>query len=143
MLSVPAYFFAVVCTFHLARTLGLVRLPRARSRVAGIRYAGVEIRLVVEVITSGGEIVPLGNTTGTIRVSGIWRGLLSCWDSGKRLSSICDSESVFRSWAHTILPLGCHNARVVITGVAIIVWVQIRPDRATEEHFVEEVERSN
>ncbi len=95
MLSVPAYFFAVVCTLHLARTLGLVRLPRARSRVAGIRYAGVEIRLVVEVITSGGGIVPLGNTTGTIRVSGIWRGLLlvSCWDYGNRLSSICSSES--------------------------------------------------
>ncbi len=93
MLCGPAYFFAVVCAFHLARTLGLVRLPRARPRVAGIRYVVVEIRLLVEGITSGGEIVPLSNTTGTIRVSGIWRGLLSCWDSGKRLSSICGSES--------------------------------------------------
>jgi hypothetical protein len=42
-----------------------------------------------------------------------------------------------------ILPLGFHNARVVVTGVAIIVLVQLRPDRATEAHFVEEVERSN
>ncbi len=94
MLSVPAYFFAVVCALRLARTLGLVRLPSARPRVAGMRYAGVAIRLVVEAITSG-EITPLGNTAVIFRVSGVWQGLLSCWDSGERFSAICSSEAEF------------------------------------------------
>ncbi len=108
------------------------------------------IRLVVEGITSGGEIAPLGNTAVIFRVSGVWRGLLSCWDSGKRFQEIFRHLQfrirVFLSWARTscaILPLGCHNARIVVTGVAIIIWAQVRPDRATEAQFVEEVERSN
>ena len=65
MLGGPANFFAVVCPFHLARTLGLVRFPRASPQVVGVRCAVVGVRLVVEGITSGGETVPLSYTPGT------------------------------------------------------------------------------
>jgi hypothetical protein len=53
------------------------------------------IRLVAGVVTSGAESAPLGNTAADFRVSGVWRDLLSCRDSGRGrpASATCDSES--------------------------------------------------
>ncbi len=60
MLSAPSCLAAVVYAVRLARDLGLVRLPSPCPRVAGIRYAGVVIRLVAGVVKSGAETAPLG-----------------------------------------------------------------------------------
>jgi hypothetical protein len=61
----------------------------------------------------------------------------------------CDFESESSGAGHApvaIFPLGCYTARVVVTGTAIIVWVQVRPDRverSPEAFPVEEAKRSN
>jgi hypothetical protein len=75
---------AAVCTVRIVRDLGLVRLPSARPRVSGIRYAGVGIRLVAGVVTSGVETASPGITAVALRAAGVWRGLLNCWDSGRK-----------------------------------------------------------
>jgi hypothetical protein len=74
MLSTPPCLIATVCAVRLVRNLGLARLPSARPRVAGIRYARVEIRLVAGAVNQGAKAAQPDITAVALRVAGVWRG---------------------------------------------------------------------
>ncbi len=102
-LYAPLFLSAVVCavllyfslqSFAQCATHGVKVWYSFQAPVLGCQgydhgYAGVVnlvIRLVAGVETAGAEfapVAPLGNTAvaAAFRVSGIWCGLLSCWDS--------------------------------------------------------------